>query len=268
METQFYQMAPFSYAGHYFGLVAAYHRETLKPLTENAPWTDRKNLQLIYSRNGMTWSRVGKHGAIATRELSVDRDWLPIARDAVFLPYGEKDRDWDWGTVSPYFTPKPIVVGDEIWFYYLAQNGRNWWTYSGDPPKLDPSAKEPDLAVGLATLRLDGFVSMNAGEQGGTLLTKPFVFLGDTLEINANAAGGSLVVEALDAAGKPIDGFSAADFIPLTTDSVRHVATWKGQSDSHLLQGRPIRLRFGIKSAKLYAFEPRILHNHYLQSYD
>jgi hypothetical protein len=100
------------------------------------------------------------------------------------------------------------------------------------------------------------------------VLTKPFVFLGDTLEINANALGGSLVAEALDADGKPIDGFSAVDFMPISTDSVRHVATWKGQPDSHLLQGRPIRLRFQLKNAKLYSFEPRILRNHYLQSYD
>lgn len=32
---------------------------------------------------------------------------------------------------------------------------------------------------------------------------KLLVFFGDTLEINANAEGGSLTVEALDAAGKP-----------------------------------------------------------------
>ena len=110
------------------------------------------------------------------------------------------DKDWDWGTVSPYFTPEPIIVGDEIWFYYMAQNGRNWWTYTGDPPRKDPKAKEPRKGVGLATLRLDGFVSVETEKQG-TLTTKPLLFLGDTLIVNANAKGGSLGVEALDSGG-------------------------------------------------------------------
>ena len=92
--------------------------------------------------------------------------------------------------------------------------------------------------------------------------------LGDTLVVNANANGGSLVVEALDAKGEVIKGFAGGDCAPITTDSVRHVVTWHGNPDCHRLQGRPIKLRFHMKNAKLYSFEPRILHNHYLQSYD
>jgi len=98
--------------------------------------------------------------------------------------------------------------------------------------------------------------------------TKPLVFLGDTLVVNANAKGGSLVVEALDAKGRVMKGFAGIDCAPITTDSVRHVVTWKGNKDCHLLQGQPIKLRFHLKNAKLYSFESRIRHNHYLQSYD
>ena len=100
------------------------------------------------------------------------------------------------------------------------------------------------------------------------LTTKPLVFLGDTLVVNANAAGGSLTVEALDAEGKVIDGFNVADCMPITKDSVRHVLKWNDNEDCHLLQARPIKLRFHLKNAKPYAFEPRIRHNHYLPSYD
>jgi len=159
------------------------------------------------------------------------------------------------------------VVGDEIWFYYMGQNGRNWWNYTGDPPKRDPNAEEPRTGIGLASLRLDGFVSLEAEEQG-TFTTKRLVFLGDTLVVNANADGGSLVVEALDADGKVIEGFSSADCTPITSDSVRHVVTWKGDPDCHLLQARPIKLSFHLNNTKLYSFEPMIRHNHYLQSYD
>ncbi|MFM7072249.1 MAG: hypothetical protein ACKO38_10710, partial [Planctomycetota bacterium] len=137
--------------------------------------------------------------------------------------------------------------------------GRHWATYHRDPI---------ESGVGLATLRLDGFVSVEAGGEPGTLTTKPLVFLGDTLEVNANAAGGELTIEALDSMGKAIDGFTRNTCTPIATDSVRHTVRWKGGSDCHLLQGRPIQLRFHLKNAKLYAFEPRIKHNHYLQSYD
>ncbi|MEX0679424.1 MAG: hypothetical protein WD063_20275 [Pirellulales bacterium] len=119
----------------------------------------------------------------------------------------------------------------------------------------------------MATLRLDGFVSVDAlGE--GTLTTRPIVFLGDTLVVNANAEGGAVVVDALDLEGRPIEGFTAADCTPITTDSVRHVIAWKGNPDCHVLQARPIKLRFHLQAAKLFAFEPQIRHNHYLQSYD
>jgi len=94
------------------------------------------------------------------------------------------------------------------------------------------------------------------------------VFLGDTLVVNANAKGGSLVIEALDARGAVIPGFAASDCKPITSDSVRHVVNWKGSPDCDLLQGRPITLRFLLKQTKLYAFEARIRRNHYLQSYN
>jgi hypothetical protein len=121
--------------------------------------------------------------------------------------------------------------------------------------------------VGLATLRLDGFVSINAAA-AGTMTTKKFVFIGDTLEVNANAKGGSILVEALDAEGKVIEGFSKKDCTPITTDSVRHVLKWKGKKDCHLIQAMPIRMRFHMKKAKLYSFTPRIRNKHYVQSYD
>ena len=151
-----------------------------------------------------------------------------------------------------------MVVGDEIRFYYTGISGRHWNTYHKDVP---------DHAVGLATLRLDGFVSVETSTEG-TLTTKPLVFLGDTLVVNASAEGGTLVVEALDADGKPIEGFTRADCAPINTDSVRHIVTWKGNPDCHLLQARPIKLRFYLKNAKLFSFELAIRHNHYLQSYD
>lgn len=267
LATQFYQMTPLPYEGIYLGLVCAYHNETLKQPPPDEPWTDRKNLHLAFSRNGVTWTRVGRQGAFAAAALQEERDWRREALDAAFLPYGEKDVSWDWGTIHPYFMPAPMIVDDQIRFYYLGQNGRNWWNYQGDPPALNPQATPPDTAVGLATLRLDGFVSIDA-ETEGTMTTRPLVFLGDTIEVNVDAAGGRLVVEALDESGRAIDGFAKDDCDPIGDDALRRAVSWKGSDDCHLLQGRPIRLRFHLQRCKLYAFEPRVRRNHYVPSYD
>ena len=267
-QTQFYQMAPMPYGDVYIGLVAAYHTETLKPIPPDRPWTDRKNLQLVYSRNSISWSRVGSDGAIPHNKLNQPADWARVAREAAFLPYGKKDRDWDWGTVSPYYTPEPIVIKDRIHFYYMGQNGRNWWNYTGDPPRKDPDAREPNKGVGLATLRIDGFVSIEAGSKGGTMTTRPFLFLGDGLILNADARGGQITVEALDAAGKPLEGFGLASSRPLTSDNVRHALSWKGHKDLHQLQGKPIRLRFHLKNARMFSLTPRTQKVHYIRSYN
>ena len=257
-ETKHYHMAVAPYEGVYLGLLFAYHGETIQPIPDNQLWRDKSNTQLTFSRNGVTWMRVGQNGAFTPKELTVaDRDWKTEAMKATFLPYGEHGKDWDWGAAYPVYQPSLIERDNEIRIYYVGQNTRHWDSYHGDKNKAS--------GIGLATLRVDGFVSVDGK---GTLTTKPLVFLGDTLVVNADAQNGSLIVEALDPEGKAIEGFTAADCTPISTDSVRHVVTWNGNPDCHLLQARPIKLRFHLKNAKLYSFEPQVRHNHYLQSYD
>ena len=49
----------------------------------------------------------------------------------------------------------------------------------------------------------------------------------------------------------PHVGLPRGDCASIATERVRHVVTWKGNEDCHLLQGRPIKLRFHLKNAKL-----------------
>jgi len=257
-NTKHYAMQAMQYGGVYVGLLWAYHGETIQPIPKDKLWMDKTNLHLAFSRNGRTWVRVAKQGAIPWREMNDDRDWKKVTEEAVFIPYGEHKKDWDWGAVGGCHQPL-IVVGDKIRIYYRGYEGRHWAKYHGD--------KSPrKRGIGLATLRLDGFVSVNA--EDGIMTTKKLVFIGDALEVNANATGGSIRVEALDPEGKIIEGFAKEDCTPITTDSVRHVVKWKDSDDCHLIQARPIKLRFYLKKAKLYSFTPRIRHKHYVPSYD
>ncbi|MFV1969010.1 MAG: hypothetical protein ACC628_26620, partial [Pirellulaceae bacterium] len=118
----------------------------------------------------------------------------------------------------------------------------------------DWSAAHASSGIGLAKLRLDGWVSVDADDGPGTLTTKPLKLAGNDLVINADARKGQMAVEILGQAGRPLPGFSLADCKPFSGDSVRHTVQWKSSSDLSQLKGQPVRLRFHIQNAKLYSF--------------
>ena len=106
------------------------------------------------------------------------------------------------------------------------------------------------------TFRLDGFASAHASSKGGELVTKPLMFKGDNLEINfSTSAAGSVRVGIQNVQGKPIDGFALADCPDIYGDAVDQVVAWKGGSNVGSLAGRPVRLRFELKDADLYAYK-------------
>jgi len=111
-------------------------------------------------------------------------------------------------------------------------------------------------AIRRFTLRIDGFVAATASLEGGELLTKPLSFSGQRLSVNfATSAAGSLHVEISDAAGTPLPGFSFADSDEHFGDSLDRTLTWRGQPDVSSLAGIPVRLRFRLRDAEVYAFQ-------------
>lgn len=115
---------------------------------------------------------------------------------------------------------------------------------------------QPSEHVVRATLRLDGFASVQAGYGGGELLTRPFTFSGSKLEINMATSGvGSIRIEVQNEDGKPFKDFGVEDSYDLYGDNVARTAVWQGSSDVSSLAGRPIRLRFVMKDADLYSLK-------------
>jgi hypothetical protein len=114
--------------------------------------------------------------------------------------------------------------------------------------------RQEDCRLRRGTLRIDGFVSAQAGYDGGELVTKPFTFVGRQLLINySTSAAGSVRVEALEESGEAIDGFTLAQCPDIYGDEIERVVSWEGGSDVAALDGRPIRLRFALKDADLYS---------------
>ncbi len=106
------------------------------------------------------------------------------------------------------------------------------------------------------TLRTDGLAAVHAGYEPGEVVTKPITFDGQQLTLNlSTSAAGGVSVEIQDAAGQPIPGFTLAECNELNTDDLARVVTWNNRSDVSSLAGKPIRLRFRLKDADLFALQ-------------
>ena len=105
------------------------------------------------------------------------------------------------------------------------------------------------------TLRLDGFVSVHAQWSEGELLTRPFTFDGDSLQLNySTSAAGGLRVELQDADGTPFPGFSLEDCGELFGDTVAGDVRWNEKTDVASLAGKTVRMRVVLRDGDLYSF--------------
>ncbi len=114
---------------------------------------------------------------------------------------------------------------------------------------------QPNHRLERYSMRLDGFAALHAGYDGGEMVTKPFTFSGEQLEINyATSAAGSIRFELQDEAGEPLPGYALADAREIIGDQIARTATWSGGSSVASLQGEIVRLRVVLEDARLYSF--------------
>ena len=106
----------------------------------------------------------------------------------------------------------------------------------------------PSNAISLAVLRRDGFISLDAGDTEGTLLTKRFKLPEPRLFVNVDAPKGELRVEVLDGAGKVV-----AQSDPLTGDFLGKPVKWT-EGDIADLKDQTASLRFTLRNAQFYSY--------------
>ena len=215
------QIQPYFRAPHiYLGFPKRFVPSRKSPIGHSLPGVS--DTVLMSSRDGETFHR-----------------W----REAFVRPGPQPDR-WvcrnnlvAWGLVE---TVSHLAgAGDEISLYLVEGY------YQGD-----------SCRVRRHTLRVDGFVSASAGLSGGSLQTRPLVFVGDRLGLNfSTSAAGSVRVEIQDEGGKPINGFSLADCPEIFGDSNARNVAWKNDAELSALAGKPVRLFFELKDADLYSFQ-------------
>ncbi len=212
-----YNNTGFVYEDQYIGLLSIYHK-----------LSGCFDTQLINSHDGLHWERAADRGN--------------------FIPAGRYYCDWDFGTSAIAGTP-PLLVGDELWFYYSAR-----WAMHGSGPPYPVPQGEAGSAIGLATLRRDGFVSLDANGDEGMIETKPMVLEGEVLRVNANCGRGSLLVELIDEGAASLPALGKEICMPIASDNTRHLVQWRGVPSLRDYAKRRVRFRFYLQNASLYSF--------------
>ena len=186
------------------------------------------DLQFAYSRDGFHFSRPDRTPAIASERWSSGK--------------------WDTGYVQSI--PNLLVIkGDELWFYYSAFRGdptRKTKCFDGTVPGACNgrlNGMYANGAMGLATMRRDGFVGLRAGKSG-SVMTCPVRFGGRRLFVNLDAPEGALKVSVVARDGRELKAF----------EPVKGNRTKLEVGDVGELAGQDVRFRFDISGGTLYSF--------------
>lgn len=216
-----YNFSVSRYESRYIGFASMFYHT-------GRAWNDRNHdgfhhVQLASSRDMYSWQRLGE------REPFIGPSPLGAgAYDTMQI-------------LGPSF---PVLRGEQLWFYYSGIRHR--W----QPRKASPER----AAICLATLRRDGFVSLDAGEKHGTITTAPFQWEGKRLFLNAEVANGDIRCELLGASGQPLPGFERHNAIPLTEDGVRLAVGWRGKEGMPAMSAGPIQMRIHLRNVRLYSY--------------
>ncbi len=183
--------------------------------------------------------------------VSFSRDgfhWHRPEREA-FIPAERKQGYWDRGYVQSV-GGICAVVGDQLWFYYIGFSGNSKFVN----PEYAKNGMHSNGSTGIAVLRRDGFMSMQAGKNEGELTTRPVSFDGEYLFVNVDCPAGQLKVEILDRDYAVIAPFDASSCLPVSANSTIKQISWKGAKNLASLKGKPVRFRFHLVNGELYSF--------------
>ena len=233
------QITPYFRAPHLFvGFPARYVERPWSAAIEDLPELAHRRLRA---------SAQERYGAALTDGLFMSsRDGLTfnIWPEAFIRPglrpqdnwiYGDNFQNWGLVTTRSQFAGAP----DELSIYV----SEGYWRGQG-------------VSLRRYSLRVDGFVSLYAPLSGAEMVTKPIRFQGRNLHLNFSAsAAGSVRVEILHGqVDTAIEGFGLADCVELLGDDLERTVRWAQGADLSKLSGEPVRLRFALRDADLYAF--------------
>jgi hypothetical protein len=188
----------------------------------------------------------GKHPKLTELKLGFSRDGFHWQRPDRRAFIGATRREGDWDRAYLHSTAGVcLVLDDKLWFPYAG--------FSGIAPD-GTHGSYFGASIGFATLRRDGFASMDAGENPGALTTRPVTFKGQHFFVNTDCLKGELRVEILDETNKIIAPFSAGNCNSINVDRTLQTVQWKGANDLSTLKGKIVKFKFYLTNGKLYSF--------------
>jgi hypothetical protein len=199
------------------------------------------DLELVHSPDGVHWQRE------ALREPFIKHGFPDGFRGKLPVPNGTA----------------PIFVGDEEYFYVSSSPHGHHEVALADTGKGSAEDRRKLLettSIYLLAVKRDRWVSYDAGEREGELLTTPIEWKGGgSLRLNASIeAGGSIRVEIEDRWSRSVKDFHLDEIPPINgpLDAVDHVVPFGPGPKTIMVipQVGPIRFRFWLKKAKLYGW--------------
>jgi hypothetical protein len=221
-DVEFHTSPVFFYSDRYFCLNQIFYRRLQGAI----------DIELMTSADGLRWDRHFR-----------DQPFLGRSRAGLF------------DSRSLFTNSTPVVLEDEIRFYYGA--------YNQSPVGGVKSAPGERSGVGMAAIPRDRFAGLRPVpkseqptlrrplENVGQVTLKPLNLTGcREIVLNADATNGTVRAELLNEDGYRIRGYSQEDAIALEGDSLRHKVAWKGVQ--RLPPGRCM-LRLHLKNATVFA---------------
>jgi predicted neuraminidase len=211
VPAQLYSLSAVAYESVMLGMFQI-HLGPDNKICDQGKFPKTTELKLGFSRDGFHWHRPDRRAFIAATR---------------------KEGDWDRAYLHTT-TGVCVVLDDQIVFPYCG--------YSGSAPS-GTRGMYSGASIGLATLRRDGFASMDAS---GELTTRPLKFKGKHLFVNVN---GEVRVDLLNEAGKVLRSSKVT-----SGDHTKLRVAWSDASDLSDQVGRGVRFRFHLTKGSLYSF--------------
>jgi hypothetical protein len=215
-RPELYKVDCTPYESLMLGLFAVYYGPP-NEVAERGGYPKTNDLELAFSRDGLVWERPNR---------------------TAFLACSREPGTWNRGYLHAN-GGLCLIVGNELHFYFTG--------FSGISPKLG-GCLYAGASTGLAVLRRDGFASLSGS---GYVTTRAVAFAGKYLFVNVK---GKLQCEVQDEKGMVIVPFSAADCVPIETDSTKQRVTWNGSAHLGQLANRPVRFHFLLNEGEIYSF--------------
>lgn len=217
--VDFYCGVTFPYGDIYAGFLRRHHF-----------WHGTMDTELVWSPDCLRWKR----------------SWY---RKAFMEPGELGDNDWCFGDLV---NCKPIRSGDTLFFYY---EGRD---HVHGPHQIREQRRGRgrigmDACMGVATMRVDGFVSLEAGQMGGEFITEPLC-VGENAILNLKTVkDGQIAIDLLDEACQPL----SEQEVVFKGDDCNYELNLASLGYKSPTPDAKVRLRFYLENGAVYSITHR-----------